>query len=164
MPKFDTANELAPEPVEFDFTGWGVKASGVIPEPTPTQIRDFMRTHVKINEDFKARLAKLDPDHALLAMDDAVDISVIEDTIRRVALVPEAEYQAVEDATNAMYAALCSNKPSAAQIAKLQSAPRTMFFRYVENNFLGPQLRLKGTPQSPSPEESSGDGSSTSSV
>lgn len=164
MPKFDQNHELAPDPVEFDFTAWGVKAAGVIPEPTPEQIRDFMRSQVQLDDDIKVKVAELDPDNPVMSPDSAADISVIEDSLRRASMFPEAEYKAAEDRANKIYADLCSGKPSAAQIAKLQSAPRTMFFRYVERNFLGPQLRLHGSPESPTTNGSSGESSSNDSV
>jgi hypothetical protein len=164
MPKFDQYHELAPDPVEYDFTAWGVKAFGVIPEPSPEQIRDFMRAQVALDADVKAKVAELDPDNPVLAPDSAADVAVIEDSLRRAAMFPEAEYKAAEDRANHIYAALCSNKPSAAQIGKLQSAPRTMFFRYVERCFLGPQLRLKGTQLSLKNGDGSTANSSTSSA
>lgn len=163
MPKFDQNHELAPDPVEFDFTAWGVKAVGVIPEPTPEQIRDFMRSSVQLDTEFKAKVAELDPD-GVLAPDSAADISVIEDSLRRASVFPEDEYKAAEARACKVYADLCSGKPSAAQIGKLQSAPRTMFFRYVERNFLGPQLRLHGSPESLMTNGSSGESSSNVSV
>jgi hypothetical protein len=74
MPKFDQYHELAPDPVEYDFTAWGVKAFGVIPEPSPEQIRDFMRAQVALDADVKAKVAELDPDNPVLAPDSAADV------------------------------------------------------------------------------------------
>lgn len=146
MPRFDAANEYAPQPCEFDFRPWGVDAHGTIPEPSERDIREFYRTLNAVTIDAadaweKSRTAALgdqsptDPPKGDLAREVA----------ERLPTVPE-EKAASADSKKivAAYAELCQRTPTATQIGKLPAAAQWGFFQYVLGQLINPEARRVG--------------------
>lgn len=126
MPKFD-AGALASQ-LEFDFTGAGVDAKGIIPEPSDKLIGEYLDDIV---ESFQ-KLAKLGD----LASLDPTDPQAL--TAAMQAINGKEFVAALDDVAKAA-AKLCGGTPSLAQIRKLPLRIRQHFFAYLQREVVNPE-------------------------
>ena len=119
------------EPLAWDFNPY-VKANGVIPEPTDTQIAAFLREtkdiFQKAQADIPADLDLDDPVAVLKAIDD---------------LDPGAQVEAMKQMAE-VYSNLCSGTPTAKQIAELPMRVRSVFFNWLQSEVMSPEAATGG--------------------
>jgi hypothetical protein len=126
MPKFDAADVV--ESLEWDFTAAGVKAKGVTPEPSDTQIGAFLDGLKKLFEASKdmisAELENPTPEQMLEAMSQVTG---------------DAFVKLMAD-TAGLFADLCSGSPSKDQLLALPMRIRVHFFGYVQGEVVNPEV------------------------
>jgi hypothetical protein len=114
------------EPLAYDFKPY-VKAEGVIPEPTDTQIAEFLRGIKAVFKDAQKDI----PDD--IDTDDPVAVlKAIDD------LDPGAQVEAMQKMAE-VYAALCSGTPTAKQISDLPMRVRSVFFNWLQGEVMAPE-------------------------
>jgi hypothetical protein len=119
------------EALDYDLKPY-VNAAGTIPEPTDTQIAEFL-TGIKAvfkeaEKDLPTDLDTEDPGVLLGAID---------------ALDPTAQIKAMGEMAK-VYAGLCSNTPSAEEITQLPMRVRTIFFNWLQQEVMAPEAATGG--------------------
>lgn len=121
------------EPLDYDFNPY-VNTKGTIPEPTDTQIAEFLRGIKTVIKDTQKDLpdkVNLDDPVAVLAAIDDLD--------------PAAQVEAMNKMAE-VYSALCSNTPTSGQLMKLPMRVRQIFFAWLQGEVLAPEAATGGGP------------------
>lgn len=128
MPKFDSST-VTIETLDWDFHGFGVKAKGAIPEPSDAAIGKFL-------DDLKALYTK--------AQGSGLSIELPEDA------TPEQMMSALSQVTGdafvefmaslaEIFATLCGNKPTKANLLALPMRVRVKFYGWVQQEVVSPE-------------------------
>lgn len=119
------------EALDWDFNPY-VQASGRIPEPTDTQIGDFLagiKAVVKeVESDIPSDIDLTDPTALLTAMNDLDPAKMIEQMGKMCAV----------------YSAACSGTPTVEQIQALPMRVRTIFFNWFQGEVMSPEAVSPG--------------------
>jgi hypothetical protein len=119
------------EALDYDLKPY-VNASGTIPEPTDDQIAAFLTgmkaVFKEAEQDLPQDLDVDDPGQLLGAID---------------SLDPEVQIRAMNKMSG-VYAALCSDTPTADQISQLPLRVRTIFFNWLQNEVMNPEAVTGG--------------------
>lgn len=123
MPKFDAATVC--EGLDWDFSHFDA-GEGTIPEPSDAKIATFFKELGALTKE-------------LIAKAEIPDNPSAQDVLLALADLPEGEsFLEMVQETAKIYAKLCSNKPSAAQLSKLPMRVRFRFYAWLRGE-LGPE-------------------------
>src|SRR5215467_8722068 len=118
MPSFDAGAVV--ESLDWDFTKAGVKAKGVVPEPTDAAIGRFLDGLKKLYEEAQKTLTADVPDNATAEqMLDALN-----------QLTGDAFVKFMAD-TAGLFGELCSNKPDKDTLLQLPLRVRVAFYGWI---------------------------------
>jgi hypothetical protein len=128
MPTFD-ASTVTVEDLKWDFHGFGVKAKGEIPEPSDVAIGKFL-------DDIKTLYTK--------AKGSGLDINIPEDAgpeqmMAALASVTGDAYVEFMAGLAEIFAELCSDKPTKANLLALPMRVRVKFFAWVQEQVVSPE-------------------------
>lgn len=118
------------EALDWDFAPY-VAARGTIPEPTDTQIAEFLTGIKAVVKEVQADIPDME------ATDPAALLQAMED------LDPAKTIEAVGKMCG-VYAALCSGTPTAEQIQALPMRIRTIFFTWLQAEVMSPEVVSPG--------------------
>lgn len=127
MPAFDAGDVL--ESLDWDFTKAGVKASGVVPEPSDHQIGQFLDGLKNLYTDAKS--SGLD-----LGLPDEATADQMMDAL---ANVTGDKFEQFMAATAGLFAELCSGKPSKEQLLALPLRVRVHFYNWIQAEVVRPE-------------------------
>lgn len=136
MPSFNAGSLV--EALDYTFQPFH-QDSGTVPEPSDKQIGDFLSGLKGLFSEAGglAQLAEVDQSDPA-AMLDALNSLDGEDFVNLMASMCD------------VFAALCSNKPSAATLKKVPVRPRRLFFEWIQQEVLSPEAApAAGTPPVP---------------
>ena len=125
MPMFDAGAVV--ESLEWDFTAAGVKAKGIIPEPSDAAIGRFLdglkNLYTKAQQLVGGDLEDASPDEMLEALS---------------SLSGEAFVTFMAD-TAGLFAELCGNKPTKEQLLSLPLRVRAKFYGWIQMEVVNPE-------------------------
>jgi|SRR5215469_2963438 len=131
MPAFDAGTVV--EALDWDFTKAGVKAKGTVPEPSDKKIGQFLDGLKKLYEDAqKSGLAVEGDDLSPSQMVEALN-----------SLTGEAFEKFMAD-TAALFAQLCSDRPSTEQLLGLPLRVRAHFYAWLQTEVINPEAGTGG--------------------
>jgi hypothetical protein len=127
MPSFDAGEVL--ESLDWDFTRAGVKAKGVVPEPSDHLIGAFLDGLKKLYTDAKASGLDLD-------LPEGATPEQMMDALNQVTVEKFEQFMAK---TAELFADLCSGKPSKEQLLALPLRVRVKFYGWVQAEVVRPE-------------------------
>jgi len=127
MAGFDAGSVV--EPLNYTFEPHVKGAAGTIREPTDAQLQEFYQGIKTMLADFKGKL----PEGADSISDPTELMGIIEDLDFEV-------IAAITDRVAGIYSGLCSDHPSKAQILKLPPRIRNVFFGWLQQEVMSPEV------------------------
>lgn len=128
MPKFNAADVV--ESLEWDFTAAGVKAKGVVPEPSDRLIGDFLDGLKRLFEESKDMLP---------AGADEANLTA-EQMLEAMSAVTGDAFVELMDKTAGLFAQLCSGCPDKAQLLALPMRVRVQFYGWLQGEVVNPEV------------------------
>lgn len=125
MPQFDASGIV--EGLECKLKPYA-DFEDVIPEPSDRQIGDFL-----------AGLKKVYADAKQAGMPDAVDTSDPDQVAEAIEALDPDQYVRFQDSMAGLHAALCSERPSKAQILAVPLRRRNLFFQWLQQEVMSPE-------------------------
>jgi hypothetical protein len=125
MPSFDAGDVL--ESLDWDFTRAGVKAKGVVPEPSDHAIGQFLDGLKELYTEAKGMDLDLPGDATPEQMMDALS------------QVTGEKFESFMAETARLFAELCSGKPSQEQLLALPLRVRVKFYGWVQAEVVRPE-------------------------
>lgn len=104
------------EPMAYNFTGWGVDAKGVIPEPSNKLMKKFQSAMLEAQR----KLAAIDVDE--------------KSTPEEIATAKKSAEEG-SDAMDKAIAMLCNNQPSAEECSELPFRAKQAFSKWLMSQF-----------------------------
>jgi hypothetical protein len=126
MAKFD-AQLVVAEPLDWDFHELGVAASGTIPEPSDQVIGDFLDGLKKLYTDAQETLPDLGSEPTAEQMLEALSQVTGKQFVKLMADIA------------GLFAKLCGNQPSKAQLLALPMRYRVHFYAWVNDEVVNPE-------------------------
>ena len=126
MPQFDAADVV--EPLECKLVPYA-DFNEVIPEPSDQQVGEFLAALKKLMAEANEKLG---------ASKD-VDITDREQVTAAIESLEPADFVKVADDMAALHAALCSGRPSKAQILSVPLRKRNAFYNWLQGEVLNPE-------------------------
>jgi hypothetical protein len=127
MPKFDAGDVV--EDLAWDFTRAGVKAKGIVPEPSDAAIGQFLDDLKTLYSDAKASGLDLD-----LPADATPD-----EMMTAIASVTGEAFVAFMAKLAELFATLCSGQPSTEQLLALPMRVRVKFYGWLQSEVVNPE-------------------------
>lgn len=126
MSKFN-ASLVTAETLDWDFTGLGVDATGTIPEPSDQKIGEFLDSLKSLYTETQASLPKLPDDPSAEQMLEALSNVTGRQFVKLMADVA------------GLFAKLCSQQPSKAQLLALPMRYRVHFYAWINDEVVNPE-------------------------
>lgn len=131
MPKFG-ADTITADTLDWDFSGFGVArlegVKGVVPEPSDKQIGEFLDRLKEVYAAAREKLPNLPEDASAEEMLEAVSSVTGKDWVDLMADIA------------GLFAHLCSNQPTKAQLLLLPMRYRVHFFAWVQGEVVNPEV------------------------
>lgn len=127
MAKFDSAAFTA-ESLEWDFSGFGVQASGIVPEPKDQQIGKFL-------DDLKALYLTTQKELPSLPEDASA-----EQMLEGLSQVTGKQWVKLMSDVAGLFAELCSQQPSKTQLLALPMRWRIQFYGWIQSEVVNPEV------------------------
>jgi hypothetical protein len=131
MPEFDAGKVV--EPMTFKFEDFGGE-NGTIPEPSDRQLGQMYRSLKDLSDKVIRQKSDLP--------EDATPVQIFE---AMALLSPGDVFEDMLNGSTEIYATVCSNKPSKAQLKKLPPRIRIIFFQWLTEQ-LRPEAKGVGSP------------------
>lgn len=126
MARFSAAS-IAAETLDWDFTDLGVAASGTIPEPSDAKIGDFL-------DGLKTMYAK-----AQEAIPHLADDASPEQMLEALSTVTGKQFVDLMAEVAGLFAKLCTQQPSKAQLLALPMRYRVHFYAWINEEVVNPE-------------------------
>lgn len=128
MAGFDAATAV--DPMEYDFTKYGA-GSGVVPEPSTKEMRDFQRDFAKVMRKGQQ-----------LEVSDEAALKMSEKQFEKL----QKDAEAIGEELDELIGRLCKGTPSTADVALLPFRVKTAFSNWLMKQF-APEGETSGTKQ-----------------
>jgi hypothetical protein len=126
------------EPLDYNLNPY-TDVQGTITEPTSLQVQAFQTASAREADRLRRDLGVEDMDEKLSPADVLAFLEKMDPERTRAAVKRQAE----------MYSALCSGKPTAAQLQKLPHRVMLAFARWLSEELLNPEASAGGTNVTP---------------